>query len=122
MSGHLETVAAVSAVVSAFHGGADLVKQIRKRSKRRKGEQAVKEKLLQEALETGEVQISQRYTAHYDELGARFKTGDGKALTILGIISGWFANRNRHWTSAIASYRCADAVRAYSKSPNRAAV
>jgi hypothetical protein len=82
MSGHLETVAGVSAVVSAFHAGADLVKQIRKRSKRRKGEQAIKEKLLQESLEMGEVQISQRYTAHYEELGLRFRVGDGKALPI----------------------------------------
>jgi ribosomal protein L32 len=80
MSGPLDTAASVSAVVSAFHGGADLVSQIRKRSKRRKGEQALKEKLLQESLETGELQISQRYTSHYEELGQRFKTGDGKAV------------------------------------------
>jgi hypothetical protein len=77
MNSHLETVAAVSAVVSAFHGGADLVKQIRKRSKKRKGEQFVKEKLLQEALESGEMQISQRYTTHFDEMGPQFRVGDG---------------------------------------------
>lgn len=77
MNSHLEIVAAVSAVVSAFHGGAELVKQIRKRSKKRKGEQFVKEKLLQEALESGEVQISQRYTTHHDELGPPFRIGDG---------------------------------------------
>jgi hypothetical protein len=83
MSGQLDTDAAVAAVVSAFHGGADLVKQIRKRSKRRKGEQAVKEKLLQESLEAGEMQISQRYTTHYEKLGQRFKAGDGEAPLIV---------------------------------------
>jgi hypothetical protein len=74
----METDRAVSGVVSAFHGGADLVKQIRKRSKKKKGEQALKEKLLQEALESGESQISKLYTQHHNELGASFKTGDGK--------------------------------------------
>jgi hypothetical protein len=78
MSGHLETDAAVAAVVSAFHSGADLVKQIRKRSKRRKGEQAYKEKSLEESLETAEVQVSQRYAKYHSELGQRFKSGDGK--------------------------------------------
>jgi hypothetical protein len=85
MSGHLETGAAVSAVVSAFHAGADIVQQIRKRSKRKKGEQFVKEKLLQESLETGEKQISERYSAHFAELGLRFKVGDGKALPALEV-------------------------------------
>jgi len=74
----METDRAVSGVVSAFHAGAEYVKQIRKRSKKKKGEQAFKEKSLQEALESGEKQISELYTRHYDQLGARFKTGDGE--------------------------------------------
>lgn len=78
MNAHLETHSAVAAVVSAFHSGADLVKDIRKRSKKKKGEQFMREKMLQEALESGESQISQRYTTHHQELGARFSTGDGK--------------------------------------------
>jgi hypothetical protein len=80
MNSTLETAAAVSAVVSAFHGGVDLVQQVRKRSKKRKGEQAIKEKLLQESLESGEVQISGRYTQYFEELGTRFRVGDGKSI------------------------------------------
>ncbi|KAF2432857.1 hypothetical protein EJ08DRAFT_658846 [Tothia fuscella] len=76
MSNHLDTAAAVSAVVSAFHGGVDSVKQIRKRSKKRKGEQFIKEKLLQEALESGEAQVSERYTQYFQEIGEQFKSGD----------------------------------------------
>ena len=77
MKSPLETVHSVSAVVSVFHTGADLVKQISKRSKKKKGELAIKQKLLLESLETGEVQISQRYSQHHEELGMRFKIGDG---------------------------------------------
>jgi hypothetical protein len=76
----LEVGSAVAAVVSAFHGGADLVKQIRKKSKSSKSnvEKAIKEKMLQETLETGEAQISEKYSTHFQELGSRFQTGDGK--------------------------------------------
>jgi hypothetical protein len=75
MSG-LEVISAVSAVVSTFHGGAELVAHIKKKYKRRKSEQAYKEKQLQESLQTGEVQVEQRYAADCRELGAYVKKGD----------------------------------------------
>lgn len=75
----METGAVVAGVVSAFETGANLVQQIRKRSKKKKkGEQAIKEKLLQEALESGERQISELYSRHFNEAGARIQVGDGE--------------------------------------------
>jgi hypothetical protein len=78
----METGAAVAGVVSTFDTGADLVQQIRKRSKKKKGEQAVKEKLLQEALESGEKQISELYTKHLNEVGTGIKIGDGETIRL----------------------------------------
>lgn len=72
-----QVIGAVSAVVSAFHGGAELVAHIKKKYKRRKSEQAYKERQLQESLQTGEVQVEQRYAADCRELGAYVKKGDG---------------------------------------------
>jgi hypothetical protein len=76
----METGAAVAGVVSTFDTGADLVQQIRKRSKKKKGEQAIKEKLLQEALESGEKQISELYTKHFNEMGTGIQIGDGENI------------------------------------------
>jgi hypothetical protein len=76
----METGAAVAGVVSTFDTGADLVQQIRKRSKKKKGEQAIKEKLLQEALESGEKQISELYTKHFNEMGMGIQIGDGENI------------------------------------------
>jgi hypothetical protein len=76
----METGAAVAGVVSTFDTGADLVQQIRKRSKKKRGEQAIKEKLLQEALESGEKQISDLYTKHLNEAGAGIRIGDGEII------------------------------------------
>ncbi|RDI88577.1 hypothetical protein Vi05172_g1206 [Venturia inaequalis] len=72
----METGAAVAGVVSTFETGANLVQQIRKRSKKKKGEQAIKEKLLQEALESGERQISELYSRHLNESGTGIQIGD----------------------------------------------
>ncbi|TLD37401.1 hypothetical protein E2P81_ATG04213 [Venturia nashicola] len=72
----METGAAVAGVVSTFETGANLVQQIRKRSKKKKGEQAIKEKLLQEALESGERQISEQYSRYINELGPGIQIGD----------------------------------------------
>jgi len=77
MTSTLDTANNVSAIVSVFHNAADLMKQILKKSKK-KGELAMKQKWLLESLESGELQISQRYSQHYQELGARFKAGDGE--------------------------------------------
>jgi len=74
----METGAAVAGVVSTFDTGADLVQQIRKRSKKKKGEQAIKEKMLQETLESGEKQISDLFTKHLQEMGTGIQIGDGK--------------------------------------------
>lgn len=74
----METGAAVAGVVSTFDTGADLVQQIRKRSKKKKGEQAIKEKLLQEALESGEKQISDLFSKHLKEVGTGIQVGDGE--------------------------------------------
>lgn len=75
---NMETGAAVAGVVSTFETGANLVQQIRKRSKKKKGEQAIKEKLLQEALESGEKQISELYSRHLNESGTGIQIGDGE--------------------------------------------
>ena len=60
MSG-LEVVAAVAAVVSAFHGGAELLKHIRtKRRQARQPRQEFEEDQLQVSLETGGKEITVR--------------------------------------------------------------
>ncbi|KAF2204990.1 hypothetical protein GQ43DRAFT_437421 [Delitschia confertaspora ATCC 74209] len=78
MSG-LEVVGAVAAVVSAFHGGAELVAHIKNKHRKRKSEQAYQEKQLQESLETGETQVGQRFAADCKELGDIVKMGDAIA-------------------------------------------
>ena len=67
----------MSAVVSAFHGAAELAKQIKKKRRKRRSDQ-VNEKQLQAALEAGEFQVQQRDAAYRAELGLRFQTGDGR--------------------------------------------
>ncbi|KAF2815404.1 uncharacterized protein BDZ99DRAFT_472681 [Mytilinidion resinicola] len=71
-----QVIGAVAAVVSAFHGGAELVAQMKKKHKKRKGEQAYKEKQLQESLQSGEIQVETRYAADCRELGEYVKRGD----------------------------------------------
>lgn len=71
-----QVVGAVSAVVSAFHGGAELVAHIKKKHRKRKSEQAYKEKQLQESLQTGETQVDQRYASDCRELGEYMRKGD----------------------------------------------
>ena len=77
MSTSIETAHTVAAVLSVFHNAADLMKQISKKTKKKKSEQAFKQKFLLETLEAGEIQISQRYGQYLEELGDGFKTGDG---------------------------------------------
>lgn len=74
----LQVSVAVSAVASAFHSGAELLKQLKKQRKKRKGEEAYKEKALLESLENGETQIEQRYAADCQELGQSIRIGDGE--------------------------------------------
>lgn len=77
MSG-LEVVAAVSAVVSAFHGGSELLKHIRARRRRnRQARQDFEEQQLEDSLESGEQQISRRYDADMKQFGDLMRIGDG---------------------------------------------
>ncbi|KAH7356239.1 hypothetical protein BKA66DRAFT_251634 [Pyrenochaeta sp. MPI-SDFR-AT-0127] len=79
MSG-LEVVAAVSAVVSAFHGGSELLKHIKKKRRTRKArdqaQQDFEERQLQDSLVSGEQQIGLRYAQDMRELGDLMRVGD----------------------------------------------
>jgi hypothetical protein len=78
MSG-LEVVAAVSAIVSAFHGGSELLKHIKeKRRKSRRVQQELEERQLQDSLVSGEQQIGFRYAQDIREFGDLMRVGDGK--------------------------------------------
>jgi hypothetical protein len=79
MSG-LEVVAAVSAIVSAFHGGSELLKHIKeKRRKSRRVQQELEERQLQDSLVSGEQQIGFRYAQDIREFGDLMRVGDGKS-------------------------------------------
>jgi hypothetical protein len=78
----LQVFAAVAAVVSAFHGGADLVASIKKKNRRRSNDadsddEAERQK-LQVSLETGESQIGFRYAADMNKFGDLVRVGDGQ--------------------------------------------
>jgi hypothetical protein len=78
MSG-LEVVAAVSAIVSAFHGGSELLKHIKeKRRKSRRVQQELEERQLQDSLVSGEQQIGFRYAQDIREFGDLMRVGDGE--------------------------------------------
>lgn len=79
MTSTLELAHTVAAVICVFHNGAELMKQTRKRTKKKRkdGDEATVQKLLLETLESGEVQISQKYGQSLNEIGPRFKVGDG---------------------------------------------
>ncbi|KIW08099.1 uncharacterized protein PV09_01037 [Verruconis gallopava] len=79
MATALETSHVIAAVLSVFHNAADLTKQISKKSKKKKSEHALRLKWLLETLESGEVQISQRYSQYLQELGERFRLGDDRS-------------------------------------------
>ncbi|KAG9191912.1 hypothetical protein G6011_10646 [Alternaria panax] len=82
MSG-LEIVAAVSAVVSAFHGGSELLKLVKQKRRARKVRDQVQqeweEEQLQASLLTGEQQINLRYKQDQMELGDCVRIGDETA-------------------------------------------
>ncbi|KAF2632367.1 hypothetical protein BU25DRAFT_406909 [Macroventuria anomochaeta] len=77
MSG-VEVVAAVSAVVSAFHAGSELLKHIKakRRKARAAAQQEFEEKQLQDSLISGEQQIGFRYTQDMREMGDVVRVGD----------------------------------------------
>ncbi|KAL6702771.1 hypothetical protein ACN47E_000955 [Coniothyrium glycines] len=79
MSG-LEVVAAVAAVVSAFHGGSELLKIVKEKRRTRKArdqaQQEWEETQLQDSLVTGEQQIRLRWAQDIQELGEYMRVGD----------------------------------------------
>ncbi|KAH8644680.1 hypothetical protein IG631_02144 [Alternaria alternata] len=81
MSG-LEIVAAVSAVVSAFHGGSELLKLVKQKRRARKArdqaQQEWQEEQLQASLLAGEQQIDLRWKQDQRELGDYVRVGDGE--------------------------------------------
>jgi hypothetical protein len=76
-----QVFAAVAAVVSAFHGGADLVANIKKKSHRRSSltddDDESERKKLRVSLETGESQVGFRYAADMNKFGDMVRIGDG---------------------------------------------
>ena len=73
----------MSAVISAFHGGSELLKHIKTKRRARKArdqaQQEFEERQLQDSLVTGEQQIGLRYTQDMRELGDLMRVGDGKS-------------------------------------------
>ena len=65
-------------MVSAFHGGAELVAHMKKKHRRRKSQQQFEEQQLQDSLETGENTVGQRYSTDLKELGEIVRVGDGR--------------------------------------------
>ena len=90
MSG-LEVVGIVASLVSAFHGGAELVKlykkrRAKKREKREQHERELQDQVLQnmlhDSLEEGETAIARRFIDEQRALGAygqRLRSGDDRA-------------------------------------------
>jgi hypothetical protein len=91
MSG-IEVVAAVSAIISAFHGGTELLKHVKaKRRKSRQARQEFEEKQLQDSLLSGEQQIGFRYAQDMREFGDLIRVGDGKLHLVR---SPWLRTNN----------------------------
>lgn len=81
MSG-LEVIGAVAAVVSAFHGGAELVGRIKEKRRRRSKKQTqqdFEEQQLQDSLTTGESKVANRFASDVQELGEIVRVGDAIA-------------------------------------------
>jgi hypothetical protein len=74
-------VAAVAAVISAFHGGNELLKVVKEKRRSRKArnlaQQQWEEEQLQTSLITGKQQIELRYKQDERELGDYVRVGDG---------------------------------------------
>jgi hypothetical protein len=77
----LQVVAAVAAVVSAFHGGSELLKVVKEKRRFRKArdlaQQQWEEEQLQTSLIAGKQQIELRYNQDQRELGDYVRIGDG---------------------------------------------
>lgn len=73
-----QVIAAVSAVVSAFHAGNELLQHVKakRRKARAQAQQEFEEKQLQESLVSGEQQIGYRYAQDMREMGDLVRVGD----------------------------------------------
>ena len=69
-------------MVSAFHGGAELVAHLKKSRRRRRSQQQFEEQQLQDSLETGENTVGQRYSTDLKELGEIVRVGDGRCCIL----------------------------------------
>ena len=78
----VQVVAAVAAVISAFHGGSELLKVVKEKRRSRKArdlaQQQWEEEQLQTSLITGKQQIDLRYKQDQRELGDYVRVGDGQ--------------------------------------------
>ena len=91
----MQVVAAVAAVVSAFHAGAELHKRVKERRSRRARDSAHQKwenDQLQASLVAGEQQINLRYQQDQKELGETVRIGDGLShfpgsMSIQGLIT-----------------------------------
>jgi hypothetical protein len=81
MSG-IEVVAAVSAIISAFHGGSELLKHIKEKRRKvrqaRQSQQEFEEKQLEDSLVSGKQQIGFRWEQDLRQFGDLIRVGDGK--------------------------------------------
>jgi hypothetical protein len=81
MSG-IEVVAAVSAIISAFHGGSELLKHIKEKRRKvrqaRQLQQEFEEKQLEDSLVSGKQQIGFRWEQDLRQFGDLIRVGDGK--------------------------------------------
>jgi hypothetical protein len=77
----LQVVAAVAAIISALHGGSELLKVVKEKRRFRKArdlaQQQWEEEQLQTSLVAGKQQIELRYNQDQRELGDYVRIGDG---------------------------------------------
>jgi len=83
----IQIIPAVSAVVAAFHNGAEIFKLVKKKRRAARkyqdlAQQEWEEKQLQSSLIAGEKQISLRYERDQRELGDFMRIGDGELLDV----------------------------------------
>jgi len=76
MSGS-EVVGCINVVISGFRDASDLAAALTKRIKKRRDERTFQESMFRLALEQGESQIWERFSAGCVRLGKGFQEGDG---------------------------------------------
>ena len=99
-----EVGSTVSAIISAFRGAADQVKDIKKRSWRHRGEQDVMESILRDSFLKGEAEIQQYYSTGYHQFGYPFKRGDGEFIRHCVVALGKYMSYAIVFSSATSCY------------------